>query len=165
MNIKRGLFRLWAIFTVVFAGIVLVISADSLHREFKKVYSPSPWKDLAVLLVPTDCNTARGKKPTAEEFLDPPATFPKNADYTTEKDNPYCWYELPKFRTLYPEYKDLSDDELSDKLYAKAGLPTEHPHPWSLLGNTLLFALGPPILLLVFGRALLWAISGFRTSN
>jgi hypothetical protein len=39
---------------------------------------------------------------------------------------------MSKFRSLYPEYNDLLDDELSRKLYAGHGMPLrELTNPWS----------------------------------
>jgi hypothetical protein len=72
------------------------------------------------LLVPQLCGEARGVAGT---------------DYSTENSIPLrengkpnyfatCWYAISKFRPLYPEYNNLSDEELSRKLYADHGVPT-----------------------------------------
>jgi len=52
--------------------------------------------------VPVLCKEARGKD--GEDY---DASGPWN-DYRAEK---LCWYEEPKFRRLYPEYKDLTEDD------------------------------------------------------
>jgi hypothetical protein len=66
------------------------------------------------------------------------------------------------FRRLYPEYKDLNDDELSEALYEKAGIPPIPPiRPWSVFGEKAGLAFGPPLGALAVGWALVWALAGF----
>ena len=82
-------------------------------------------------------------------------------DYTTGKDG-LCWYKMPDFRRLYPEYKDLSNQVLSEKLYAKVGQPLQHIHPWHKVFKTAAIAIGMPVAVLLLGWSLLWALAGFR---
>jgi hypothetical protein len=74
-----------------------------------------------------------------------------------------CWYKAEDFRRLYPEYKDLSDKALSEKLYQKAGQPLQHTHPWKGVITAAAVAFGVPLMVLGLGWSLLWALSGFRT--
>jgi hypothetical protein len=71
---------------------------------------------------------------------------------------------MEDFRRLYPEYKDIADKVLSEKLYEKAGQPLKHVHPWESVAKAAGIALGVPLAALVLGRSLLWAFSGFRSS-
>ncbi len=105
-------------------------------------------------MVPVDCKEARGKSGTDYE----PPDRPWNA-YT---NTPNCWYQMPTFRRLFSEYRDMSDDAAIDKLYAKAGIELHPARPWRALGNALSIALGVPLVVLVIGAALGWAFSGFR---
>ena len=169
MNIRGGLFRLWIVFAVIFATAIFMFCGDALYNEFKQAYFV--WKLKSdILMVPVDCKETRGKKPSADEFLshyDPHKESPpesakgSDADFIFGLDDSHCWYQLPKFRALYPEYKDLDDDTLDTQLYAKAGIEIKHYSPWKLLFQTLAFATGIPFLVLIFGRSLLWVIAGF----
>lgn len=105
INLRRGLFRLWIIFACLFVIAVGIASTQGIRDEFRKDSITNKWG--WALMVPVDCSEARGKVST---------------DYSKEKDG-LCWYEMSKFRAQYTEYKDLKDDQLSDRLYEKAGLP------------------------------------------
>jgi hypothetical protein len=96
--------------------------------------------------VPVNCNDARGKI---------------DDDYYTYGGDKNCWYHPAKFRTLYPEYKDLPDDQLYDRLYAKAEIPLPHPSPWTLVLKTLSIAIGVPLIVLALGSAIGWSFAGF----
>ncbi|MGR9413693.1 hypothetical protein [Rhizobium leguminosarum] len=158
MNIKRGLFRLWLVLSIMFAGAVGIVTVPGIIADFR---SASLQKSMSndTLMVPIICDQARGTLKT---------------DYSPEGSqtdvNPFdtCWYELPKFRTLYPEYKDLTDDDLSDRLYEKLNLPINHnpaPQPWLTLARAIAFAVGGPLSVLVIGGAFVWAFSGFSRSK
>jgi hypothetical protein len=93
--------------------------------------------------IPLECGEARGSE----------------ADYRADGNT--CWYSMTKFRTLYPEYRDLGDDDLARRLYQKAGTPLPTGHPWQMLGEKAVLAVGPPIGLVAVGWAVLWALAGF----
>jgi hypothetical protein len=69
----------------------------------------------------------------------------------------------PEIEGTVPEYHDLRDENLSNKLYAKAGLPlrqdTAPQKPLLAAGYAVA---GPPVFALLIGSAIIWAISGFR---
>jgi hypothetical protein len=69
-------------------------------------------------LVPADCNKSLGIA---------------GVDYSVSGG--LCWYELPKFRKLYPEYDDLTDTQLTKRLHAKAGRALQDMRPWTLIGH------------------------------
>jgi len=138
VNIRRGLFRLWVVASLLFLIWLGWLSYDEIRSEFK----------YASLGLPADCGKARGSS---------------GKDY--EEDGGLCWYDQSKFRKLFPEYKDLSDEDLSDKLYAGTGLPHRPARPWAKLLGTLGFATGVPLAALALGWSLIWALSGFCRSG
>ena len=94
---------------------------------------------------PVDCSQARGA-----EF---------------RREGELCWYSLPVFRTLYPEYKDLKEGDLSEKIYAKAGIPLTPIRPGAVVMEKAALTLGPPIAVLIIGWAFIWAVSGFAKAQ
>src|SRR5262249_38731386 len=96
-------------------------------------------------LLPVDCGQARGVAA---------------ADYSLNEGS--CWYASAIFRHLYPEYRDLSDHDLAERIYAKAGRPLTHPNPWAKVAVTAGIAIGVPLAVFVLGWCLGWAFSGFR---
>src|SRR5262245_47344336 len=117
------------------------------------------------LVVPQRCGEARGVAGT--DYGTQEGRGPGPWD-TYAKPNPFdnCWYEMSKFRPLYPEYKDVSDKELSRKLFVDHGLPFRELHnPWATLGPWATLALGIPLAVLALGASLLWALSGFGTQR
>lgn len=149
MNTRKGLFRLWLVASIVFAICVCVVSYNRLREEFR--ISNTDYDAIAKelggsTLVPADCAKVRGNR---------------GSDYS-ETEN-VCWYKMDDFRRLYPEYKDVKDKELSEKLYEKAGQPLKHLHPWKSVMEVVCVALGIPLAVLALGSALFWAFSGFRS--
>jgi hypothetical protein len=156
MNLRRGLFRLWIIGSALWVLAVAFVSYSEIKKQFRATAQERYVEANALLLVPQLCGQARGVAGT---------------DYSRDKEkssNPFdtCWYEMSKFRPLYPEYKDVSDKELSKKLYADHGVPIRDlPNPWETLGEWAAFALGPPLAVLALGSTLLWALSGFAVTR
>jgi hypothetical protein len=154
MNWRRGLFRLWIIGTVLFVLAIAFIS----YSEIKKQFVDTALERF--LLVPQLCGDARGVAGT---------DYTANLDGNTDaKPNFFdnCWYEMSKFRPLYPEYKDVSDKELSRRLYAEYGVPIrDTPNPWVTLGTWASIAFGIPLAVLILGASLAWAFSGFAAKR
>ena len=150
-NLRRGFFRLWLVFSALFVIATAVVSFPNVKSEFKKAAADAEWQGF-VPDVPVVCSDARGKVGDDYDLRD-----------YGGKNN--CWYPLPKFRVLYPEYKDLTDDQISDRLYEKAGMPIDHGAPWTLLLKTLGIAIGVPLIVLAIGSALGWSFAGFRASE
>jgi hypothetical protein len=161
MNWRRGLFRLWIVGSALFVLAVAFVSYSDIKKQFNDA---NDW----VTVVPQLCGDARrvAGKDYAAERAGP-----------QDKPNPFdnCWYEMPKFRRLYPEYNDLSDNELARKLYSDQGssvpnsdqgfsAPTE-PNPWATLGMWAAIAFGVPLVVLVLGSSLVWAFSGFAAKR
>lgn len=150
MNVRRGLFRLWVIMSIVFVVVQFWISAPRIRDEFRRAALDKQTEETTTLIVPVNCSEARGTVGT---------------DY--DKHPPLCWYQMSKFRSLYPEYSDLGEDDLAAKLYKNAGLAFEQPRtPWALVGQVSAFAIGVPLAVLVVGTGLVWAFAGFtRDAN
>jgi len=113
MNLRRGLFRLWIVGSALFVLAVPFVS----YSEIKKQFDDDRFK----LVVPQFCGKARGVAGTDYTQFRKEGPGPWD---TIAKPNPFhgnCWYTISKFRPLYPEYKDVSDKELSNKLYAEHG--------------------------------------------
>jgi hypothetical protein len=149
MNIRKGLFRLWLVASIVFAICACVVSYSRLREEFRisNIDYDAIAKTLGgSTLLPADCAKARG-------IL--------GSDYSETQN--LCWYKMNDFRRLYPEYKDVNDKVLSEKLYEQAGQPLKHLHPWRSVMGVVCVALGIPLGVLALGSALFWAFSGFRS--
>jgi hypothetical protein len=95
INIKRGLFRFWLVGSLVWIAGFGYGAYDS-YREARNEWRPPSTE---TVLVPLDCAKTRGSE---------------GRDFGRREG--YCWYELPKFQVLYPEYKDLTADQLSNAL-------------------------------------------------
>jgi hypothetical protein len=105
VNVRRGLFRLWLVCAVGWCAIFSYIGYRDV-RAARDTWEPPSWQ----VLLPKDCASARGVLGT---------------DF--EEREGRCWYGVPKFRASFPEYRDLSDDDLTKKLYRKIGiLPVDH---------------------------------------
>jgi hypothetical protein len=148
MNVRRGMFRLWIVSSALFVLGVGAASYNTIREEFRASgidYDAIAKKYGAETLLPVDCGQARGVATT---------------DYALNDGS--CWYATAIFRRLYPEYKDLSDHDLYEKIYAKAGRPLTHPHPWVKVAETTGIAFGVPLAVLALGYSLSWALAGFR---
>lgn len=151
MDIRRGVLRLWVIFSALFVLGVSVSSYRTIREEFTAATRPRDSFAIIAkkfggeMLLPIDCLEARGDTTT---------------DYSV--DNGHCWYTVGKFRELYPEYKDLADVDLSDRLYAKAGIPLTYRRPRTKVIETAGVALGVPLAAFVLGWSLTWVLAGFR---
>ena len=152
MNWRRGLTRAWMICSGIFFVVVIALGYPSISAEFAKAHSADAdyYDMVSTILVPVPCEKARGKK---------------DQDYHTESVGPGCWYEMPKFRALYPEYKDMSNKDLSDRMYdAVPGSRGDYvpPKPWTWLFEYLAVALGIPVLVYLLGKSAFWVAAGFK---
>ena len=151
MSVGRKLFRLWIFAT---AGYILLASGLMLgwvRGEFVRAAFEEYGDAHAETLVPVACSSARGqagvdytKQQTWDKYL-----------YATQSDN--CWYPISKFRHLFSEYNDLSDDALIEKMYQDSGTPLSEARPWMTSAQAAGIALVPPLVLLLMGSTLVWA--------
>jgi hypothetical protein len=143
LNVKRGFFRLWLIGSIVWFAVFAYLGYDE-YRIARDVWKPPSWESLE----PVDCSKTRGIEGT---------------DF--ERREGKCWYGVAKLQALYPEYKDLTEDDLSKRLYAAAGTPLKAiPPAYEKALPMLGVGAGVPVGVLVLGWALVWAFSGFRTN-
>jgi hypothetical protein len=160
MNWRRGLFRLWIMGAVLFALTVTAISYTEIRGQFVR----------PALFVPVLCGDARGEPGT--DYAIKEKGEPSSGDYTTPNSFETCWYALSRFRTFYPEYNDLKDGELIRKLHMALNIWTfddliaeRIPQPWTTLGIWASIAFGVPLVVLILGASLAWALSGFSAKK
>lgn len=154
MTWRRGFFRLWALFAFIWIIGSIVIYAPQGWAEWqRKAASDRFDSEKFVMLVPTDCQGARGRSGKLNDA----------ADY--EQRDGKCWYDLPTFRKLYSEYNDLGDPALAEALYSKAGMPINLPKPFRTLWTFLLIGVVLPLVVLGLGAALAWVLRGFQAST
>jgi hypothetical protein len=149
MNLRRGLFRLWIVGSALWVIAVAFVSYSEIKKQLTAAADAVAWP--GEIAVPALCSDARGAA---------------DVDYFIEfSDN--CWYAMSKFRRLYPEYNDLSDNELVRKLYTARGIAgvSDVPNPWKTLGVRAAVAFGIPLAILALGSSLLWALSGFAVTR
>jgi len=128
---------------VLFVVATVALSYTEILNEF--LWSQPPNVAGWTPLLPVACDQARGAM---------------DNDYSDSED--LCWYEVPKFRKLSPGYRDLSDQELNKRLYAKAGRPLKEMRPWTLVAERAAVALSVPTVVLAVGWSLFWAFAGFK---
>lgn len=159
MNIRRGLFRLWLVLSVLWVLTVGAFSYQEISRDLS--FSPRfPQADGSIAIVPIFCGMTRGI--AGKDYTTKDGQSPGPWD-TYAKPNPFdnCWYELPAFRKLWPEYADMADDTLTTKLYRDVAEPIKVINPAAGMKSVALLAIIPPIVLLLFGSLFVWVIAGF----
>jgi hypothetical protein len=155
VNLRRGLFRLWIVGSALFVLAVAFVSYSDIKNQF----------DGPELFVPVLCGEARGKAGTDYAVKD--KRKPHQWDMSIERNpSDTCWYGMSNFRTSYPEYKALQDQELIRKRHEALGTLTFDDlipvsNPWATLGTWAGIAFGIPLIVLALGSSLVWAFSGF----
>jgi hypothetical protein len=151
MTVGRKLFRLWMFATTGYILLASGLMFGWVRGEFVRAAFEEYGDAHAETLVPVACSSARGqagvdytKQQTWDKYL-----------YATQSDN--CWYPISKFRHLFSEYNDLSDDALIEKLYQDSGTPLSEARPWMTSAQAAGIALVPPLVLLLMGSTLVWA--------
>lgn len=143
MNWRRGFFRSWCLFFVS-----CLIGAGLLYGPaYKQAYDELELPLSQVL--PVRCDAVRGEE---------------GKDYTRATE--LCWYSFPSFRRLFPEYSDLDDRQLNEKVQARTYGITPNTE---LMNNALragvLLGFGLPVVVLLIGGALGWVLAGFRKNR
>lgn len=154
MNWSRGLFRLWVLSCVIVAAIVGGASYEYVANEFQQAALVKRIDAETTLLLPVDCKLARGKE--GEDYERHPYQ-PGSAEW--------CWYEEPKLRKSFPEYKDMETRELSANFYGKAGIATgshREFRPWYEVGKIVGLVLLICASAFAAGASILWALAGFK---
>jgi hypothetical protein len=114
VNFRRGFFRIWLIGSFLFATVVLGFGYAKVHEQFMWQAADREMERLSVTLIPIHCRDARGKVNT--DYSGPAGPW---RDFAEKAE---CKYKLPDFRRLYPEYKDMGDEDLTRRMYEKDGV-------------------------------------------
>ncbi len=162
MNLRRGLFRLWLVVSILWMVAVFALGLEHISRDIDQAeLMRAVAQDTT--LVPVFCSKARGMPGTDyATTLSQPGPWDK---YANPLPQDACWYELSSFRRLWPEYADLSDETLTQKLYREAGSPLKQIVPYDATKRIALVAILPPLAIFLLGCLLLWVVSGFRPSK
>jgi hypothetical protein len=162
MNWRRGLFRAWLVGAVGFGVTVAALNYDQITNEFGQSKKASDWSSEvkpfdvsgpATPMVPTPCNKARGIK---------------DVDYITFEGAPGCWFQMPVFRRLYPEYSDIEESVLFHRLYelVPGSLGPSGPRqatPWKSVAHLAGIAIGIPVAIMLAAIIGAWVLAGFKT--
>ena len=148
MNVRRGLFRLWIIFACMFVIGILVVSRYAISREFEKAGEMKSQRENII----------------QSGVLRVPCFVPGHTAFDwSEKADGFCGYDIRKFRTQHPLYRDLNDEQLLGRLCEQARINVKSPfHPWRRVTEAAAIAVGIPGAMLILGLAWCWAYSGFR---
>lgn len=125
-----------------------------------RVHAGSPfWENDPLAELPVPCPDARGIANT--DFTAKMAVEPWNR---YRDPSHACWYEESRFRTLWPEYADLTHLQISGKLYERLGWSREFEgNKFERTKPVVMFALLPPVILFLIGALFLWAFAGFAS--
>jgi hypothetical protein len=159
VNLRRGLFRLWIVGSALFVLAVAFVSYSEIKKQF----------DTPEQFVPVLCGEVRGEESTDYAVKNKRKPGPWDS-YTERNPSDTCWYGMSKFRTYYPEYNGLQDQELIRKRHEALGTLTFDdlipvPTPWASLARAAGIAFGIPLAVLALGSSLMWALSGFAATR
>ena len=150
---RTGLFRLWVVATILLGLAITLVNVSNIQQEFKQdaLLHSAEYRANARAFVP--CDKARGKLHADFEF----------GIGDEHANDGQCAYLMSAFRRLYPEYNDLSDYALLQKLspFPKDGKHDYAGHPWRLIGLIILITGVLSAAGFVLGCAALWIVAGF----
>jgi hypothetical protein len=148
MNIKRGLFRIWVVLSILYIIVLTLFAIDYASREFEQQAEVNNILTGKISKgMPVDCTKAK-------EFPQWWAQFP-------HADDGLCWASLPEARKIHPELTDPSDLAFAETLYAGANKHLWVPTPWWTVASFVGWAIGLPLAVLAIGSAIYWALAGF----
>lgn len=192
-NWGKFLFRLWAIFFVPWLAIgcwMVGNSAISLYENFQ--VKP---KNITAISDPLKMNTVEMDSQQDRDIRTQTSSHSTSLEkqQTQTSANPYQSVRTPKtkleiFRSKYPMYNDLNDEEVARRLheeyykdldkgqfYQKIGIPQElalryEQGQWEKdrraviddLRKNVAFGILPPLIVLIFGCAFRWALKGIK---
>jgi hypothetical protein len=154
MNWTQGFFRLWLAISTLWMGLCGIYAYSAARDAYDAAAALAVFERGSIALVPVICQQARGEL---------------GRDYARRAapDRPWeehrCWYEMPNYRRLFPEYQQLTDADISKGLYAAIGQPLREMASWQSVVVSWVPALViPPAMLLLLGVGVAWIIAGFR---
>jgi hypothetical protein len=147
MNVKRGLWRIWLVSSLLLATAVTVMNYSQIKTAFEQKAAVEELLADGGDGVPEPCAEAARRKMDAADRT----TTPIGAKES------YCWYPLSEVREHWPEYADQSNLDFVEDFYLRAGSFLPRAYPWELLALAMSAGLGLPLVTLAFG----WAVAGF----
>ena len=146
VNWGLGFFRAWVIFSILTTIVVFGGSYDHVAKEFELARHEKAYLEFVSVLLPADCSQALGKE---------------GEDYRRNSETNICWYPEAKFRSFYPEYKDVEILELTRRLYTKYSQPIHEGHPWKEMGELAAISAGISGVVFLIGASIYWVFAGF----
>ena len=134
IDVSRGFWRLWVVFSVVW--VFLVIATSLIPSGMRDIIAHDQEEQASNLfatqhIVPLSCGNIRGVR---------------SLDYFEFRGR--CWMLLDRYRALYPEDKTESDRQLDKRLYGAIGQDLTIVNGWQRFWRILMvIALGPLITL------------------
>lgn len=135
VNVKRGMWRLWVVLSILWLGIAL----------------PIAWKGV------TGERCATGGGTLVAEWECDRLPLPPGATRT-----PYETPPVPPARTLGPTQR--AGPPPSSPQWEDAPLPRRIPY-WPERIGALIFIFAPPVVVIIAGISVLWIFAGFRTRD
>ena len=151
MNMKRGLWRLWLVSTVLLVITVFAMNYRAIEIEFEEQADIEELLADGGLGVPVLCAEA-AKKHAGE------GKFTSNA---LGDDQKFCWFPFSTVRKSWPEYSSHSDLDLLEEFYLKAGQYLPRSQPWLVAFRIAASGMGLPLVALALG----WAAAGFTGAS
>ena len=143
MNVRRGLFRLWLLATVIYSCAVVAVAASHWPHELQQ---------RAFLL-----SSVEGEPEDGPREWEVPKY--QNTHYT---------FQFPNNVTLLVKNVDEEKVKLRGKAFYEAQSAPRDSElrdvRFNFVGVAAVILLLPPLLLFAFGAALIWAFSGFRNT-
>ena len=159
MNVRRGLFRLWLVASLLWVAAITAIGWGEVSKD-RWITGDPFWESSALAALPVRCEDARGVANV--DYKSDPAVEPWNR-YLSPSNA--CWYDEARFRVLWPEYADMKHFDLSRQLYKSLGWSqTFEGDRYERTKRVAIVALAPPLAVLLVGSLIFWAFAGFRRS-
>ena len=167
MNVKRGLFRLWLLTSVLYAGGVFAFDATDIKAAFEKQarydaivskLNPPPG-----LKLDRQEETAQSK---SDHHFDPTTAKPaEEPEQSSGEANPFLKFvRVPKATGECPKAEPWCNDPIVKDAPKRTlkwdDIPSESP--WVLVWRTFAKAIGLPLFLLGLSMSIAWVAKGFR---
>jgi hypothetical protein len=149
MNLRRGLFRLWIVGSVLWVIAVAFVGYPSIKADF---VAAADKLDLAA-------NTRLADEVYKRFYSDMP-----REQFDKKISDPKVIARLEAITSKLDTSRPLSQ-WAEDELIASMALPGPRTSPWTTLGKWAAIAFGIPLAVLALGSSLLWALSGFAVTR
>lgn len=149
MNVQRGLFRLWVIFSAIFIAAVIGLTAFTMDwHNFSK--------PAAITTGAADSVGPNSSLQQANEVL-------QNALLKYYPDRAGAIVKITTFHVHMPDGSvyEVNTPDSNEKITT---VPS-YPPFWIILLRITAFALGVPLIILLLGRSCMWVFAGFKSSK